>query len=78
MLVSNQQWNPSIPINISAMRLVTGSRGKFKWTSEMEEEYKTVLKIMKTQMKLLPYNPKKKLKLVIEGARTSGTGFLLI
>ena len=44
----------------------------------MEEEYKTVLKTMKTQVRLWPYNPKQKLKLVIDGARTAGTGFLLI
>ena len=44
----------------------------------MEEEYQAVLKIMKTQIRLSPYNPKQKLKLMIDGARSAGTGYLLI
>jgi hypothetical protein len=37
-----------------------------------------VLKIMQTQIRLSPYNPLKKLKLVIDGASSIGTGFLLV
>ena len=57
MLASLQEWNLSIPMNIPAMRKATGSRGKFKWTLEMEEEYQASLKIMKTQIRLSSYNP---------------------
>ena len=60
------------------MKKATGRRGKFELTSEMEEEYQAVLKIMKTQIRLSPYNPKQKLNLVIDGARKAGKGFLLI
>ena len=65
-------------MNIPAMRKATGIREKFEWTSKMEEEYQVVLKIMKTQIRLSPYNPKQKLKIVIDGARPAGTEFLLI
>ena len=33
---------------------------------------------MRKQPKLSPYDPKQKLRLVIDGARTAGNGFLLI
>ena len=36
------------------------------------------MKIMRKQLKLSPFDPKQKLRLVIDGARTVGTGFLLI
>ena len=45
---------------------------------EIEYEYQNVRKIMTKQLKLSPYDPKQKLRLVIDGARTAGTGFLLI
>ena len=48
------------------------------WNNELETEYQAVLKIMQTQIKLSPYNPSKKLKLVIDGASSIGTGFILV
>ena len=78
MLASLQTWNPSIPMNCTNLRAATGSRGKFVWTEEMEYEYQNLRKIMRKQLKLSPYDPKQKLRLVIDGARTAGTGFLLI
>ena len=44
----------------------------------MENEYQNLKQIMKKQLKLSPYNPKQKLRLVIDGAWTAGTGILLI
>ena len=42
-------------------------------------EYNNIREIIKKkQLKLTPYDPGKKLRLVIDGARTAGTGFLLI
>ena len=34
--------------------------------------------IMKNQIKLSPYDPTKKLKLIMNGAKTVGTGFLML
>ena len=39
--------------------------------------YMYVLKIMKPQINLAPYDAKKKLKLVLDGASSLSTGFLL-
>ena len=45
----------------------------------MENEYNNIKQIIKKkQLKLSPYDPNKKLRLVIDGARTAGTGFLLL
>ena len=44
----------------------------------MENVYQNIKQRMKKQLKLSPYNPNQRLRLVIDGARTAGTGFLLI
>ena len=63
-------------MNATSLRVATGSRGKFVWMEDMENEYKNLKEIMKKQLKLSPYNPEQKLRLVIDGARMAGTGFL--
>ena len=79
MLASLQQWNPSVPLHCTLLRAATGARGKkFEWTEDIENEYNNLRQIMKKQLKLSPYDPTKKLRLVIYGAQTVGTGFLLI
>ena len=78
MLASLQGWNPSIPMNAPALRAATGARGKFFWTEEVEEEYQNVRQKLRKPLKLILYNPKQKLRLVIYGAWTAGTGFLRI
>ena len=60
------------------LRKASGSRSKVSWNSELEAEYNAVVKIMQTQIKLSPYNPENKLKMVIDGASSIGTGFLLV
>ena len=78
MLASLQQWKPLVPLNCKLLRAATGARGKkFEWTEDMENEYNNIRQIMKKQLKLSPYDPSKKLRLVID-ARMAGTGFLLI
>ena len=79
MLASLQQWKPLVPLNCKLLRAATGAGGgKFKWTEDMENEYNNIKQIMKKQLKLSPYDPSRKLRLVIDGAQTAGTGFLLI
>ena len=46
---------------------------KVEWNEELEAEYQAGIKIMKNQIKLSPYDPTKKLRLVIDGAKTVGT-----
>ena len=78
MLASLQSWNLNLPMNILMLRKAAGPRGKVAWNEELEAEYQAVIKIMQNQIRLIPYNPTKKLRLVIDGAKTVGTGFLLI
>ena len=65
-------------MNASNLRAATGARGKFVWTEDIVYEYQNFRKIMRKQLKLSPYDPKQKLKFIIDGAPTAGTGFLLI
>ena len=44
----------------------------------MLDEYETVNELMKTQIKLSPYNEKKALYLVIDGSSRVGTGYCLL
>ena len=75
MLASFQTRKPAIPMNCTFLKAATGARGKkFVWTEEMEYEYKNLRK----QLKLSSYDPNQELRLVIDGARTAGIGFLLI
>ena len=43
---------------------------KKEWNAELEVEYNAVTGIMKNQIKLSLYDPIKKLKLLIHGAKT--------
>ena len=76
MLASLQSWNLNLPMNILMLRKAAGSRGTVAWNEELEAEYQAVIKIMQNQIRLIPYNPTKKLRLVIDGPKTVGTGFL--
>ena len=77
MLSSLQQWNPSLPLNLSMLRKLTVSKGKVTWKDELEVEYQNAIDIMKTRIKLSPYDPTKRLRLIIDDAKTVGTGFVL-
>ena len=44
----------------------------------MEAEFQFLKKTMKQSLKLSPYNPAQKVRLIIYGSRTIGTGFVLI
>ena len=62
------------------MRVATEGKDNkaFEWTEEMEAEFQFLKKTMKQSLKLSPYNPEQKLRLIIYGSRTVGTGFILI
>ena len=44
----------------------------------MEAEYQFLKNSMKQSLKLSPYNPAQKLRLIFDGSRTIGTGFILV
>lgn len=66
------------PMAIPMLRKASGGPSKVAWNEELEAEYQAVLVIMQQQIKLTPYDPKKKLRLVIDGASSIGTGFILV
>ena len=77
MLASLQTWIPSLPLNIPNLRKATAGMAKFTWTPILEAEFKSVKEIMSTQIRLSPYDPSKRLRLVIDGASSNGVGFVL-
>ena len=80
MMTSLQKWNPHVTLNASVMRAATGEKDNkpFEWTEEMEAEFQFLKKTMKQSLKLSPYNPAHKLRLIIHGSRIIGAGFALI
>ena len=72
-----QRWNLSLPLNLTMLRKLTVGKGKVDWNDELEVEYQNAMDIMKTRIKLSPYDPTKRLRLIIDGAKTVGTGFVL-
>ena len=77
MLSSLQIWNPSLPLNLSVFKKATESKGKIIWNEELEAEYNNAIDILRTRIRLSPYDPTKRLRLIIDGAKTVGTGFVL-
>ena len=77
MISSLQQGNPSLPLNQSMFRKQTVGKGKIELTDELEVEYQNAIDIMKTRIKLSPYDPTKRLRLIINGGKTVGTGFVI-
>ena len=80
MLTSLRKWAPNAPLNAPALYAATGGKKgvPFEWTEAMEEEFVFLKKEMKKTLKLSPYNPEQKLRLIIDGSRTVGTGFILV
>ena len=59
------------------LRKATVGKGKVTWTDELEVEYQNAIDIMKTRIKLSPNDPTKRLRLIIDGVKTVGMGFIL-
>ena len=77
LLASLQSWFPSIPLKIPNLRKATASKSTFVWTPLLEEEYLAVKLVMQTQIRLSPYDPVKRLRLIIDGASSAGVGYVL-
>ena len=60
------------------LRKAAGSKEKVTWNEKLEEEYKNVMNIMQTRIRLIPYDQNKRLRIVIDGVKKVGTGFLSI
>ena len=78
MVSSLASWSPNVNINMPLLRKNCAKNGKVEWTQELLDEYETIKEIMKTQIKLSPYNEKKALYLIIDGSSRVGTGYCLV
>ena len=80
MMTSLMKWAPNAPLNAPVLRAATGGSKEvpFEWMEAMEEEFNFLKKEMKKSLKLSPYNPDQKLRLIIDGSRTVGTGYILV
>ena len=47
------------------------------WDKELEYKYNTCMEIMRTRIKLSPYDLTKRLHIIIDGAKTVGTCYVL-
>ena len=78
MVSSLSAWTPSVNLNMPLLRKNCAKNGKVVWTQELLEEYEAVNELMRTQIKLSPYNSEKALYLVIDGSSRIGTGYCLL
>ena len=77
MLSSLSKWNPTVALEIPLIRKATAVKGKFIWTDVMDQEYNTVRKTTLEQISLTPFDNRKTLRLMIDGASTEGAGYVL-
>ena len=61
MVSSLAAWTHNVNLNMPLLRKNCAKNGKVEWTQELLDEYETVNELMKTQIKLSPYNEKKAL-----------------
>ena len=77
MVASLQSWFPSLPLVIPNIRRACGGTARLVWDPMMEQEYAMVKEVMKTQLRLSPYDDSKPLCLVVDGASSTGAGYVL-
>ena len=77
MVASLQNWYPSLPLVIPNIRRACGGKVKLEWDAVMEQEYEMVKEVMRTQLRLSPYDETKPLCLVVDGASSVGAGYVL-
>jgi hypothetical protein len=76
MIASLSAWFPAVNLSCPLLRKATQGSEKLRWTPDLEAEYLATKKIMKKEIRLSPYNEKKWLNLVIDGASSRGIGFV--
>ena len=76
MIASLSAWFPAVSLSCPRLRKATQGSVKLEWTPDLEAEYLATKKIMKNEIRLSPYNEKKWLNLVIDGASSRGIGFV--
>ena len=71
------QWCPAFSLASPQLRKPTAGAAKQQWTEALEKEYQDERRLMKRNLKLSPYDPKRFLNLVIDGSATQRVGYVL-
>merc|ERR1712215_415737 len=78
MISALRAWFPSVRFAVKSLFGASGNVGaKFIWTPEMEKDFQLVKHIFNKQIRLSPFDPKKKINLLIDWANGSGVGYVL-
>ena len=77
MISSLREWFPSIQFNTDNLRAGCVHLKHFSWTDILEEEFNAVKKVFTHQIRLSPFDVKKRINIVTDSANSSGMGFVL-
>ena len=75
MISSLKPWFPNINFATKALRGGCASNSKFIWTPEMNLEFEKVKVIFTDQIRLSPFNPDRKINILIDAANKTGVGY---
>ena len=78
MISSLAAWFPNVQFNTSNLRAACAENRKFEWNEAMANEFKQIKHVFKTQIRLSPLDPSKRINIITDGANSTGIGFILL
>ena len=76
MISSLKQRFPNVTFANKHLNAGTAQGSTFVWTMEMQQEYEAIKMIFKDQIRLSPFNSKKPINILTDGASSRGIGFV--
>ena len=76
MVSSLKAWFPSVLFSNKNLRAGTTQGTKFVWTPYMQMEFEQIKKIFQDQIRLSPFDPKKEINILTDGASSKGIEFV--
>ena len=70
------QWWPDLSQHCVNLRKLTEQRTLWNWTTEHEEDFQTIKKLLSSEDNLAPYDPKRKTEMLTDASRL-GLGYVL-
>merc|ERR1711895_372967 len=77
MISSLASWFPDVQFNTANLRAACAENKKFQWNEAMANEFKQIKHIFKSQIRLSPLDPSKRINIMTDGANSQGIGFVL-
>ena len=71
MISSLKQWFPNVTFSNQHLNAGTAQSSTFVWTIQMQQEYEAIKMIFRDQIRLSPFNPKKTINILTDGASSS-------